>query len=381
VNFKKFSGYEFPNIEHLKARYPIAPTATSARLRIWRRSSIRGFMCWGTDNGHWPGYIDKMRDHYKAAHTYFIYEGSDVPRRFAINDVFDPANNAHQVKYKNIIKHNVTDPVLSNTARMELRSDDIWPWGHRDDMGKEWMSGEGILLAADLYNEWVSDEIITPTWREFREGLLLELVKTLEQQRILRGHTLAEFDASPPVKALKYTCNGHITHTYWKLIKKSAPHPPAVRCPTRHCRTGPLPADPRSVLSDSGDNKRYPGGLPLPAVGKALGATWLFTTGVSPETWVHELGHHRHLEHAGNAPGSQYNLKSRRPNTELHDSESNSIPNWIAVGGVAATHRWDKQCVMSYERNKLYFCGKCQLRNRDWKVQVQGYPGSDIEEA
>jgi len=111
------------------------------------------------------------------------------------------------------------------------------------------------------------------------------------------------------------------------------------------------------------------------------GATWLFTTGVSPETWVHELGHHRHLEHAGNAPGSQYNLKSKRPNTELHDSESNSTPNWAVVGGVAATHRWDKQCIMRYERNKLYFCGKCQLRNRDWKVQVLGYPGSDIEEA
>ncbi|VAW65049.1 Transposase and inactivated derivatives [hydrothermal vent metagenome] len=78
-------------------------------------------------------------------------------------------------------------------------------------------------------------------------------------------------------------------------------------------------------------------------------------------------------------PGAQY--VEPAANTELHDSESNSIPNWAAIGGDTATHRWDKQCIMSYENNNLYFCGKCKLRNRGWKVQTLGYPGPDIEES
>ncbi|MHC4452662.1 MAG: hypothetical protein ACYS0E_21390, partial [Planctomycetota bacterium] len=42
VTFEKTSDYDFPNLDALKKRYPSKPQAHSARMRVWRRSSIRG---------------------------------------------------------------------------------------------------------------------------------------------------------------------------------------------------------------------------------------------------------------------------------------------------------------------------------------------------
>ncbi len=379
VVFDKFTDYEFPNLDQLKARYQSRPSATSAKLRIWRRSSIRGFMCWGTDNGHWPNYINGMRDQYRPAHTYFVHEGGIVARQFPVTDVFDPADNSHVTTYKNTIKNNTPAP-HDDVAKMQLRAGDIWPWGHRDEMGQShWVSQEG-LAANQLYNDWISPRIITPTWRQFRTGLLLSLLKQIEKNGVMRGHTLVEFDSSPAVNIQKYTCNGHHTHSYWVVRKAGAAALPARSCPIPGCKTGPAPGDPQSTLSFAGLHVQYPSGLPLPAVGIALGATWLFTSHVSPETWAHEVGHHRHFEHAASAPGAQYSTHPSG-NNNLHDSETNSVPNWVALGEAnAAKQRWDKHCTMSYENNDLYFCGKCLLRNRGWKVQTLGYPGSGIRE-
>jgi len=56
---------------------------------------------------------------------------------------------------------------------------------------------------------------------------------------------------------------------------------------------------------------------------------------------------------------------------------------------VAGTHAsrqdWDRYCIMSYASSQYpggteYFCGKCLLRNRGWKVQGLGYPGANYSE-
>lgn len=380
VVFDKFSGYDFPNLESLKKRYPAAPTATSAKLRIWRRSSVRGFMCWGTDKGHWPNYLNGMRELYRSAHTYFVHEGGITPRSFPVTDVFDPAIPSHVTTYKNTIKNN-TGAGHNDVTKMQLRADDIWPWGHTDRMGEShWVSPEG-LTPAQLYSSWISNSIITPTWRRFRTGLLFSLVKQIEKNGVMRGHTLVEFDASPAVDIQEYTCDGHVQHIYWVARKNGAAGLPSRTCPIPGCKTGPSPTAPRSTLAYTGRAVQYTEGFPLPAVGIALGATWLFTSHVSPETWAHELGHHRHFEHAASAPGAQYQSTNPYRNLELHDSETNTTPNWAALGVTdLAEQRWDKHCIMSYENVKLYFCGKCQLRNRGWKIQTLGYPGAKVRE-
>lgn len=336
-------------------------------------------MCWGNDNGHWPAYLNGMRDLYRSAHTYFVHDGSAAARRFPVTDVYDPAIPAHKTRYKNTVKNN-TGPGHNDVTKMDLRADDIWPWGHRDEMGEShWVSQEG-LTPQQLYRQWLSPRIITSTWRQFRTGLLLSLVKQIEKNGVMRGHTLVEFDASPEVNIQEYTCNGHNQHIYWVARKGGAAGLPNRPCPVPGCRTGPSPGDPRSDLSFTNRFLRYRNGFPLPAVGVALGATWLFTDPVTPETWAHEVGHHRHFEHAASAPGAQYST-GPSGNNELHDSENNTVPNWVTVGvNDPAKQRWDKHCIMSYENTKLYFCGKCQLRNSGWKVQTLGYPGSNVRE-
>jgi len=114
--------------------------------------------------------------------------------------------------------------------------------------------------------------------------------------------------------------------------------------------------------------------FPLPAVGTPLAATWLFTNS-DDATWAHEVGHHRHLEHAASAPIGSRTAERRR----LHDTEANSHETWAA--GVAPLDRqWDRCCIMSYTSSSehLYFCGKCILRNRGWKVESLAHPGSGV---
>ena len=378
VQFKKFAEYEFPNLDALAARYPVSPQAHTARLRVWRRSSIRGYMCWsGAATGHWPGLLAGLRAHYRAAHVYFVHEGAAVPNTFNVADVYDPANAAHQTSYKNTITNNLgADPTLKDITRMQLRGTDIWPWGHRNDLGWPWLSPMGILRR-DLYGRWLNS-IISQTWRKFRDGLLLALVKNIEKKGILRGHLLVEFDSSPAMRAERYQCDSDPSHFYWAIQLDGAAGRPDEPCPTGCGGT----------LSAQGGGRSYAGGMPLPAVGIALGATWLFTSS-DADTWAHEIGHHRHLEHAASAPGAQYAPRQPAdpvPNAELHDSADNTTQNWVAMGSTASSEQdWDRNCVMSYSASNYpggrdYFCGKCLLRNRGWKVQSLGYPAADVAE-
>jgi hypothetical protein len=366
VNPEKFQGYEFPNLDILKMRYASLPHAHSARLRIWRRSSVRGYMCWASAaSGHWPNMINRYRELYRAAYVYFVHEGGVAPQAFNITDVFDPADNTHQARYKNICKNNMSDADLKDISRMKLRGDDLWPWGHRDDLGWEWRSDEGIAFA-DLYDRWISPTVITMTWREFRDGLLIALVKQVEKRGFLRGHLFVEFNASPSAFVEEYKCfgAGGTEHNYWYIKKSGATSNPDSSCPAPGCAR---------TLRATGMGQPYADGLPLPAVGVALGATWLFTNPANAETWAHEVGHHRHAEHAASAPGAE---------ATLHDSEDNTTQNWAArhVAEIKDQH-WDRMCIMSYASPpNLYFCGRCILRNRGWKVKGLGFPGVDIAE-
>jgi flagellar hook assembly protein FlgD len=366
VKFKESDGYKFKNLEALRRRYPVRPHAQSAEMRVWRRSSIRGYMCWGAEPaGHWPGFIGTFRNLYKTAHVYFVHERGG-PQKFQVASVFDPANNAHKDRYKNIVKNNdLGYAELEDVTKMRLRSADIWPWGHRDDLGWPWVSPEG-LTSGDLYDQWLDPDVIENTWRKFREGLLIALVKEVEKRGLLRGHLFVEFESSPGAFLEKHECDDPAKHTYYAIEKDGAASPvDGVGCPGAG---GSCPG----TLRAAGTGKPYNDGLPLPAVGVALGATWLFTSS-DAETWAHEVGHHRHLEHSASAPGAA---------ASLHDSENNSTQNWAGLGVTDADEQnWDSMCIMSYaSAPDLCFCGRCVLRNRGWRVEALGFPGPSVKE-
>ena len=150
-------------------------------------------------------------------------------------------------------------------------------------------------------------------------------------------------------------------------------------CPT--CANPALVRDGAPVFSNpKGPEDPLYNNLPLPAVGLSLGATWLFTSS-DEDTWAHEMGHHRQLEHSASAPGAQYEDLSAVVNNELHDSELNTAKTWPGTTA-NADKRWDRDCIMSYtSREALCFCGKCLLRQRGWKVQALPYPGTGIKDA
>ena len=115
--------------------------------------------------------------------------------------------------------------------------------------------------------------------------------------------------------------------------------------------------------------------LGLPAAGEAMGGLWLFCTyprGVS--TWAHEIGHHKHLEHG---PGGGGYILAH------HDSQANPNPP-VSTATNPINRNWDRVCIMGYTRTGLnladpdrgYFCGRCILKLRGWKVQGLALPAS-----
>ena len=112
--------------------------------------------------------------------------------------------------------------------------------------------------------------------------------------------------------------------------------------------------------------------LNLPAVGEPLGALWLMTTGGPRTFWAHEVGHHKHLEHAGDVIA--------RP--KQHDHTSNTVDPAVQAAPVGSD-MWDRVCIMSYINTEAgpdaaYFCGKCILKLRGWKVEGLADPASGV---
>jgi hypothetical protein len=82
------------------------------------------------------------------------------------------------------------------------------------------------------------------------------------------------------------------------------------------------------------------------------------------------VGHHKHLEHCAGAPGASLTQHDTAANTK--DPALNP-PNKIP----AVEAKWDRDCVMSYVNSEsgddaAYFCGKCILKLRGWKVEGSG---------
>jgi flagellar hook assembly protein FlgD len=312
VRFEETDAYKLPNLAVLKARYPVVPLANSARVRLWRKSSARGYLVWaGAGTGHWPGFMTNYRKRFRAAHVYFVHEGGTA-NTFAITDVFDPAQAPHRTRFEKTVKNNV-DPSL-HTATVTLKSDYIWPWS--DDPRFGWNKPS---LPDESIDDFL-DRVTTGTWRAFRDGLLLSVLRTVEKKGFLRGHLFVEFKDSPALTVLIYSCSGGTPHETLVMVKPGSPNPALGACAS--CGSPVAPAGSQYNL----------GSMNLPAVGIGLGATWLFTSS-DENTWVHEVGHHRHLEHAASV-GSK---------PALHDSEANDLhlatpdpPNVVPRGTAGA---------------------------------------------
>ncbi len=372
VRFKNCTGYQFPNSEALRRRYPRLPQAHTAAMRLWRKSSIRGYVRWApAATGHWDSHMTRFREFYAAAHVHFVYEPDPYtappgsPTEYSLTDLFDPAKAADVAAFRDIIRNRVTqDYHKNNPNHIRLDAGYAFPWYHLAHFDWPWAAPANTAVG-DLYKVFYN-QIFNATWRVYRNRLLNEMLRRVEARSgKLRGHFLVEFLSTPRYWVEEYECD-RCGNDYWWIETAAGGGSAAGKdCPdcSGHMRRKTPPA-----VYDPGYNE-----FPLPAAGMPLAATWLFTNSTE-ETWVHEVGHHRHLEHAASAPlGGRAAFR-----TKLHDAEENTHAAWPAGTG-ALDKGWDRCCIMSYtsETERLYFCGKCILRMRGWKVEGLGQPGGN----
>lgn len=104
--------------------------------------------------------------------------------------------------------------------------------------------------------------------------------------------------------------------------------------------------------------------LSLPSWGGPLGGLFLDTKEGPRTYWAHEIGHHKILEHAGDV--------IIHPNQ--HDQAANTVDATVQSYSDPKGRLWDRDCIMSYINtetgdDRAYFCGKCLLKLRGWKIE------------
>jgi hypothetical protein len=117
-------------------------------------------------------------------------------------------------------------------------------------------------------------------------------------------------------------------------------------------------------------------GLSLPSWGGPLGGLFADVT-VDPRSfWAHEIGHHKHMEHAADVISVP----------AQHDQATNSVDNAVTTDPKPKKRKWDRACIMGYvcqdddptKPDAGYFCGKCLLKLRGWKVQGLADPAGNL---
>jgi hypothetical protein len=111
--------------------------------------------------------------------------------------------------------------------------------------------------------------------------------------------------------------------------------------------------------------------LELPSWGGALGGLFLDTGEEARTYWAHEVAHHKHLEHAGDVIAVP----------AQHDTRLNTVSATVKGDTDVNSRNWDRVCIMSYVNTDAgddagYFCGKCLLKLRGWKVEGLPNPAS-----
>jgi peptidoglycan hydrolase-like protein with peptidoglycan-binding domain len=405
VGFAELPGgaSRFPNREVLENRYPIPPRAHTAKVRMWRKTAYRGYIGWApSGEKHWPAFAEPAAEYYRAAHLHFVHEGT-TPATPHAEFPLGPLGSADALvslaEYRGIVTGKVTDAHFS-AQPVTIDLEHVWPYLSAPHYGIPRTGAHTKTAGQRAINRiyaTVFDPLLDKTWRLYRADLIHLLLKKIEEKHgLYRGHLLVEFRSTPQLNVDEYECSAGCDVTRAEV--------------TNGCAAGDLLAGTNCPNHGTcGGTFRRTGTwnwarLPHPAVGVSMGATWLFTSGAA-DVWAHEMGHHRHLEHAQSRPGSSgqnahlahdlgrgaivggVEVKcGAAPGAKLsqHDSEGN--PAHAGVAALDATHPdkdrgWDRSCIMSYNHDDpLYFCGKCILKNRGWAVEHIANPAGNVHD-
>jgi hypothetical protein len=420
VSFKPHptADWKHPNYEVLEKRYSALPQAHTCEIRLWRRASYRMYSKWAAASIvlDYDAATSGASEYYKPAFTYFVHE-SGQPETIDFAKLLDPAKEEDKKLYRDLIdSHMLNRADYPAKDKMELSASHFWPWEHLDHFGLPWKKA---AKSKDEFYNWLLNEVKRDTVDEFYEYLLMQLLDQAEQRAgLMAGHFLVLYQAVPELWARSYVCDGAGKHQITaperrqgdtKGLNEACPvsgcagtlkqgyikqyacfqcnsaitelegsNTVDAKVNTQHATCpnipkGNLVLNPTAGWTPAHNSiaveKSWLSGLGEAAAGLALGALWVYNESggldAALRTIAHEYGHHKHLHHTA---GVWNNPVPRAQ----HDYTQNTV---------AGPGTWDKRYMMSYFKNpdanenvggydrNRYFCGKCILKLRGWKVE------------
>jgi hypothetical protein len=209
VQFAALGDYKLPNLTVLAARYPRLPQVQSAGLRVWRKTTVRAYVCWSEVN-NWVANENIVRRHYEPAYTHVTHERG-VAKPSVVTDYF-----ADDAAFKNLVRESL-DPAAvavanspasrrSQAASIGLAAQYLWPWTVAPHFGVWEASAPNAALAAARTN--VNDTVASPLFMRLANLFGLGIVDNLEKKHgRFRGHVILEFLATASYIMQRYQCD------------------------------------------------------------------------------------------------------------------------------------------------------------------------------
>ncbi len=237
IRFEKNTDYTFANSDVLVKRYPKMPQSHSAKIRLWRKASLRGYVCWGPTDS-FAGSVANFRKVYEASHMHFVNENglADGAVKFPPNVLF-----SNIADYRTMVK-DIVNPTLAapgnlrrQDANIVVTPDRLWPWHGHDQLGIPEPS------AANPANGWAAANTIYETYAEpyyYRLAVRLssEIARQLEaKQGLMRGNVIVEMQSSDQVDYRSYDCD--TCNRNYIYLEKNGVAPPRLgqTCPHPTC--------------------------------------------------------------------------------------------------------------------------------------------------
>jgi hypothetical protein len=236
AQFKVEGGYKLPNAAVLEARYPRLPQVQSAAMRIWRKASVRAYVCWSANNS-WAASASKTFELFEPAFLHFAFERNDVAVNSKVTDWF--ADNAD---FKTLVKESLNsaasatsgDGLRARNAVIKLTEKRLWPWYNDSQYGLYEASAPNATLAAA--RTALLDNQINPLFYTLSNLFSLELVNKIEAKKgKLRGHVIVEMLTTDKFYMQRYGCPTCTKKYYYAEAKETGNSKLGSPCPTPAC--------------------------------------------------------------------------------------------------------------------------------------------------
>lgn len=221
IRFDNNADFKHPNSANLKNRYPKLPQSHTAKIRIWRKASLRGYINWGP-NDSFAGSVANFRKMYAASHMHIVNENglADAAIKFQPNVLFSDLAG-YRAMVKELVKPTLAAPgnIRRLDANITVTPNRLWPWHGHDQLGIPESSAANPpnkrTAALNLYRDHAA-----PYYYRLAVRMSSEIARLLEAKHgLMRGNVIVEMLSSDKVDYRSYDCDTCAT-TYVYLEKQ-----------------------------------------------------------------------------------------------------------------------------------------------------------------